>query len=121
MIPLNALSIPSMFHSFTFPCLQSLVLTLYVAVSQVALGKEIWNVHPDDVTQFLYVSSFERLVVAKLTCLTALLLGRTPLPRSSTGDQDFHFALLSQDLPPQRDQNWLLGPYRAQRGILHYF
>jgi hypothetical protein len=36
MIPLNAISIP---------------------ISRVGLGKDIWNVHPDDITDFLYVSS----------------------------------------------------------------
>ncbi|EEU45681.1 uncharacterized protein NECHADRAFT_18440, partial [Fusarium vanettenii 77-13-4] len=35
MIPLNAISIP---------------------ISRVGLGKDIWNVHPDDITDFLYVS-----------------------------------------------------------------
>lgn len=35
MIPLNAISVP---------------------ISQVGLGKDIWNVHPDDITDFLYVS-----------------------------------------------------------------
>ncbi|KZL80834.1 cfem domain-containing protein [Colletotrichum incanum] len=41
MIPLNSLSVP---------------------ISQVALGKDIWNVHPDDITQFLYMFYWDELL-----------------------------------------------------------
>ncbi|TDZ30088.1 hypothetical protein CTRI78_v011889 [Colletotrichum trifolii] len=41
MIPLNALSIP---------------------ISRVALGKDMWNVSPDDVTQFLYLFFWDELL-----------------------------------------------------------
>ncbi|KAK1536051.1 CFEM domain-containing protein [Colletotrichum paranaense] len=52
MIPLNALSVP---------------------ISQVALGKDIWNVHPDDVTQFLYLFYWDEL----------LYLGALPITKIS--------------------------------------
>ncbi|KAK2000998.1 CFEM domain-containing protein [Colletotrichum falcatum] len=41
MIPLNGLSYP---------------------ISQVALGKDIWNVQPDDITQFLYIFYWDELL-----------------------------------------------------------
>ncbi|KAK2016857.1 CFEM domain-containing protein [Colletotrichum eremochloae] len=41
MIPLNGLSYP---------------------ISQIALGKDIWNVHPDDITQFLYIFFWEEVL-----------------------------------------------------------
>ncbi|KAF4972595.1 hypothetical protein FSARC_868 [Fusarium sarcochroum] len=41
MIPLNAISIP---------------------ISRVGLGKDIWNVHPDDITDFLYYFYWDELL-----------------------------------------------------------
>ncbi|KAM5349279.1 hypothetical protein ACJ41O_005786 [Fusarium nematophilum] len=41
MIPLNAISVP---------------------ISRVALGKDIWNVHPDDITDFLYLFYWDELL-----------------------------------------------------------
>lgn len=54
MIPLNALSIPSKIDELHIWLRRSwLMIDL---VSKVALGKDMWNVTPDDVTEFLYVS-----------------------------------------------------------------
>ncbi|OLN88357.1 hypothetical protein CCHL11_00225 [Colletotrichum chlorophyti] len=41
MIPLNALSVP---------------------ISKIALGKDIWNVHPDDITEFLHLFFWDELL-----------------------------------------------------------
>ncbi|KAI8669647.1 CFEM domain-containing protein [Fusarium keratoplasticum] len=55
MIPLNAISIP---------------------ISRVGLGKDIWNVHPDDITDFLYFFFWDELLylgVLPVTKISILL------------------------------------------------
>ncbi|RTE80648.1 hypothetical protein BHE90_004855 [Fusarium euwallaceae] len=55
MIPLNAISVP---------------------ISQVGLGKDIWNVHPDDITDFLYFFYWDELLylgVLPVTKISILL------------------------------------------------
>ncbi|KAL0936073.1 CFEM domain-containing protein [Colletotrichum truncatum] len=63
MIPLNALSIP---------------------ISQVALGKDIWNVSPDDITQFLYLFYWDELLylgALPVTKISILLFYLKMFPR----------------------------------------
>ncbi|KPM41712.1 hypothetical protein AK830_g4838 [Neonectria ditissima] len=63
MVPLNALSVP---------------------ISRVALGKDIWNVEPDDITDFLYLFFWDELLylgALPVTKISILLLYLRIFPR----------------------------------------
>lgn len=91
-----------------------------MTVSRVGLGKDIWNVHPDDITDFLYVSPISLHHIHLTDPRSAILLGRASLPWSPTRHEDLYSPLLSQSLPWQEYPTGMLDLHRSERRILHH-